>query len=287
MGEMVSRRRFGWMAGAVVAGAGAATGRITARQAIERIRKNVGVPWREPTVDTFKAGDPDTPVEGIATSFMATLDVLKRSAAAGKNLVISHEPTFYNHEDVTAKLTGDPVYRYKQEFIEKNHMVVWRFHDHWHARKPDAMLTGLAEALGLLKYRTDTEGRMYAAPAAALATMAEDFRKRLNARAMRVIGNPETSVRTIALNPGFTSLEGAIHSLREADVLVCGEPREWEGVEYAQDAMAAGEKKGLIMLGHALSEDPGMKLCAQWLKTFINEAPIEWIPAGEPFWRPA
>src|SRR5579863_4408863 len=102
MGEMVSRRRFGWMAGAVVASAGAATGRITARQAVERIRKNVGVPWREPTVDTFKAGDPDTPVEGIATSFMATLDVLKRSAAAGKNLVISHEPTFYNHEDETA-----------------------------------------------------------------------------------------------------------------------------------------------------------------------------------------
>ncbi len=264
-----------------------APGRITARQTIERIQKNVGVAWREPTVDTFKAGDPDTPVEGIATSFMATLDVLKRSAAAGKNLVISHEPTFYNHEDETAKLSDDPVYRYKQEFIEKNHMVVWRFHDHWHARKPDAMLTGLAEVLGLAKYRADREGRMYAAPEAALAKVAEDFRRRLNVRAMRVVGNPEIEVRKIALNPGFTSLEGAIRLLREADVLVCGESREWEGVEYAQDAVAAGEKKGLILLGHAVSEDPGMKLCAQWLKTFIKEAPIEWIPAGEPFWRPA
>ncbi|HLN00503.1 MAG TPA: hypothetical protein VK335_14550 [Bryobacteraceae bacterium] len=37
---------------------------LTARQVIERIQKNVGVPWRAETVDTFKAGDPDTPVTG-------------------------------------------------------------------------------------------------------------------------------------------------------------------------------------------------------------------------------
>jgi hypothetical protein len=32
--------------------------RITAHQIIERIQKNVGVPWTTPTVDTFKAGNP-------------------------------------------------------------------------------------------------------------------------------------------------------------------------------------------------------------------------------------
>jgi hypothetical protein len=29
-----------------------------------------------------------------------------------------------------------------------------------------------------------------------------------------------------------------------------------------------------------------MRLCADWLKTFISEAPVEWIPAGDPFWKP-
>src|SRR5216683_2977586 len=70
---------------------------ITARQVIERIQKHVGVPWTQPTVDTFKAGDPDTQVKGIAVTMMATLDVLERAAAAGQNLIITHEPTFYNH----------------------------------------------------------------------------------------------------------------------------------------------------------------------------------------------
>jgi len=60
----------------------------TARQVVDRIRKNVGCAWSERTVDTIKAGDPDTPVTGIATTCFATMDVLRRAAASGKNLVI-------------------------------------------------------------------------------------------------------------------------------------------------------------------------------------------------------
>jgi hypothetical protein len=71
------------------------TPQITAQQVIERIQKEVGIAWRTPTVDTFKAGDPNTPVTGIAVTMMATLDVLQRAAATRKNLVITHEPTFY------------------------------------------------------------------------------------------------------------------------------------------------------------------------------------------------
>jgi putative NIF3 family GTP cyclohydrolase 1 type 2 len=71
------------------------------------------------------------------------------------------------------------------------------------------------------------------------------------------------------------------------DVLVVGETREWELVEYAQDAISSGQKKGLIVLGHVVSEQSGMKLCAEWLKGFIKEVPIEFIPAPEPFWSPS
>src|SRR5262249_34073067 len=78
--------------------------RLTARQVIERIQQHVGVPWRTPTVDTFKAGNPDTSVPGIAVTMMAALDVLQRAAASGQNLIITHEPTFYDHYDKTDDL---------------------------------------------------------------------------------------------------------------------------------------------------------------------------------------
>ena len=46
------------------------------------------------------------------------------------------------------------------------------------------------------------------------------------------------------------------------------------------------QKKALIVLGHVVSEQAGMKYCAEWLKGFISEVPIEFIAVAEPFWRP-
>jgi putative NIF3 family GTP cyclohydrolase 1 type 2 len=217
---------------------------------------------------------------------MSTLEVLQRAARAGRNLVITHEPTFYNHLDETKGLTKDPVYAAKISFIEKNNLVVWRFHDHWHARKPDGIFTGLAKVLGWDKYQAGDNQRFYVLPGTTLGALAKDIQSRMKIRTMRVIGDPQTKVSRVALSPGAGGLMAAVAVLPEADVLVVGEQREWEGVEYAQDTVAAGHKKGLIILGHTISEDPGMDECARWLKTFITEVPIEFIPAGEPFWRP-
>src|SRR4029077_7914471 len=128
---------------------------LTARQVTERIQAHVGVPWQSDTVDTFKAGNPDTQVTGIAVSMMATLDVLKRAAESRCNLIITHEPTFFSHLDKPdlAKGDSDPVLAEKQAFIEKHGLVIWRFHDHWHARNPDGIEAGMVHALGWEKFR--------------------------------------------------------------------------------------------------------------------------------------
>jgi putative NIF3 family GTP cyclohydrolase 1 type 2 len=72
----------------------------------------------------------------------------------------------------------------------------------------------------------------------------------------------------------------------DVDVLVLGETHEWELVEYAQDTIVSGKKKALIVLGHVVSEQAGMRYCAEWLKGFVKEVPIEFIAAAEPFWHP-
>jgi putative NIF3 family GTP cyclohydrolase 1 type 2 len=255
---------------------------------IERIQKNLGVPWRTPTVDTLKAGTPDTPVQGIATTMMATFDVLQRAAKAGRNFVITHEPTFYNHEDTTTAFSADAVYTAKREFLESHHMAVLRFHDNWHARRPDGIRTGMLQILSWDRFRTDESPQLLVMPETSLAALAGDARKRLQARTIRVIGDPQLKVRRVAINPGYADLSGVMRSLArpDIDVLVIGEAREWEGILYAQDAITAGKQKGLIVLGHVLSEENGMNECARWLKTFITEVPVEFIAAGEPFWSP-
>ena len=80
---------------------------MTAEEIVTRIQEKLleqGIAWRAQTVDTFKAGSPATDVKGIATTGMATFDVLRRVAAAGKNFVITHEPTFYNDKDIITGL---------------------------------------------------------------------------------------------------------------------------------------------------------------------------------------
>ena len=43
--------------------------------------------------------------------------------------------------------------------------------------------------------------------------------------------------------------------------------------------------KAMIVLGHANSEEAGMEYCGKWLRQFVTEVPIKFIPAGDPFWR--
>jgi len=76
------------------------------------------------------------------------MDVLREAVRRGHNLVISHEPTFYNHRDDSSKFREDPVYREKLAFIEERHLVVYRLHDGIHEARTDRILDGLYEALG-------------------------------------------------------------------------------------------------------------------------------------------
>ena len=87
-------------------------------------------------------------------------------------------------------------------------------------------------------------------------------------------------VTRVALGPGY----GVPALTSSIDVAVGGEAAESGGnVEYILDAAADGQKKGVILLGHMMSEDWGMREVADWLRVFVSEVPIEWLAAGEPF----
>jgi putative NIF3 family GTP cyclohydrolase 1 type 2 len=256
---------------------------MTAQEIVARIRQRLadqGISWRTETVDTFKAGNPDAQVTGIATTGMATFSVLKRAAKAGRNFVITHEPTFYNHQDQTAAFEQDATYQAKQRFIREQNLVVWRFHDHAHAIRPDPLVVGSARMLGWSSFASPTEPRIYVIPQTTLRELARDVAKRLEGRAIRVAGDPDMKVTRIALGPGY----GVPALTTTFDVSVGGEAPESGGnAEYVADAAANAQPKGVIVLGHMMSEDWGMREVADWLRAFIADTPIDWVPAGEPF----
>ena len=123
---------------------------MTAGDVVDRIKKNLGVAWRDTTYrDTFKAGGPETPVTGIATTVFASFDMIQRAVAAGLNMIIPHEVTFWNDRDDISGVSADPLYKQKADFLARHHVVIFRMHDHMHAQRPDFTYVGSARSLGL------------------------------------------------------------------------------------------------------------------------------------------
>lgn len=261
---------------------------LTASEVMNRIILATGAAPPSDTVDTLKAGDPNTVVTGIVTTFMDTYQVLQQAVASGKNLIITHEPTFYNHQDNMSTLAGDPVQAQKLAYILEHHLVVWRFHDTWHLRQPDGILEGVVDEFGWKPYQSNTDPHLFTLPPTSVAQLAATLRSKARSRTIRIVGDTGMTVTRVALLPGASGLVRQVKMLERDDVqvLVSGESAEWEGVEYAQDAAAEGRGKALILLGHAISEEAGMQYCAQWLKSILPGMPIAFIPAGEPFQTP-
>jgi putative NIF3 family GTP cyclohydrolase 1 type 2 len=255
---------------------------ISAQEFADRIKAKLAAAKPPRSVDGFSFGDPATAARGIATTFVPTLEVLRRAAAGRKNLIVAREPPFWNRG---AQAMGhDPLFALKQEFMVQHKLVIWRLRDAWDAQPSSAQRRGLARALGWDKYPKASD-QYYQVPETTLRALAGEISGRLRIHCARVIGDPRAKVAKVALTHGMITVPDLARVLKEpgVDAVVIGEPVEWEASPYFQDVIASGQKKGLIVIGLAASEEPGCAEMAAWLKSFIEEVPVEWIPAGEPF----
>ncbi len=262
---------------------------MTAGEIVERIKQNLGVPWRDTTYrDTFKFGGADTVVTGIATTAFCSFEVVQRASAAGCNMIIPHEVTYWNDRDDVSIVSGDPMYGTKVDFMRKHNIVVFRMHDHMHAQRPDCTYVGSGRDVGLdPKYETAPNSHRFVIPETTLGALAAAVKARTGARALRVVGDPNARVSRIQLGVGYAT--PAVHN-PEIDVVISGEQQETDGTldspEYVLDAVTLGINKGWIMLGHAISEEAGMLEMAEWIGKLVPEVPCRLVKAGEPFWAP-
>jgi putative NIF3 family GTP cyclohydrolase 1 type 2 len=262
-----------------VAGAREASDAPTVQQVIDRILSEVP-PGPADTVDTVKVGDPSQPVTGIVTTFLASCEVIDRAISLGANFVITHEPTFYNHRDEVDWLERDEVYQHKLKLLRDNEIVVWRFHDGIHRLEPDGVITGVLEALGWKGFARADDPRVCEIPPMSLPELATLFRERLGSWRVLAVGDPRRVYRRVGLMVGAA---GGVAQMRFAqetgvEVLVVGELAEWETSEYVRDANHAGLKRAVLVVGHAVSEEPGMKWLAEWLRPRFPGVSITHVP---------
>ena len=257
----------------------------TIQQAIDTIIASVpGAPFAD-TVDTVKAGDSSQELTGIVVTFLVTRNVIEQAARRGANLIITHEPTFYNHPDETEWLRAHPVYAAKRRWIEEHGVVIWRFHDYLHSIPPDRAFMGLTQELKWEANGTPEHPYICSIPPMSLLELGNWVKDKLGIQTIRMVGDLTLRCERVALLPGFPPATWQMGSLGEAgaDVLIAGEIHEWEVSEYVRDASDFGHKKGLIVIGHAASEEPGMRLIVPWLQERLPGVDIEFVSSGNPF----
>lgn len=257
---------------------------ITVQQIIDLILKEGGLSPIKNTVDTLKSGSGDQVVTGIVTTMFPTITVIDEATRLQANFIIAHEPTFYNHTDNPDWVENNFVVRKKQELLARRGITVWRFHDYIHQMKPDAISYGVAKKANWLPYYKTGEV-MLSIPSLSLNELVKHLKSSLDIDHLRVIGDPAQPCQRVALLPGAWGGPRQVGTAEREnpDVLIVGEVSEWETAEYVRDARLLGRNISLIVLGHSVSEEPGMEYFVEWLQPKLPEMKITHVPSNSPF----
>ncbi len=249
-------------------------------------------PWVNPdrTVDTVKAGDPGRPVRKAGVCWFACADTIRQAHAAGCDLLICHEPVFWEH------LAPESVWRQREPGIEKQRLldetglVILRAHDSWDQWPEIGIRDSWAHALGLNKCiyaseETETHRfhAIYAIPEQPLREFAQilaDRVKMLGEDSVQVMGDPERIVSRPALGVGCIGPDREIVA-RGADVLiVC-----YDGASYWNVRERLFEQgAAIITVEHGTSEMPGMENMCRHLAEVFPQVEFQYFAAHPQPW---
>lgn len=229
------------------------------------------------TVDTLKAGSDDKEVKQVAFCFTATADVIKEASRWGADVLITHEPTYFDHFD---NFNDNPVTRAKRELLESTGMTVYRWHDHAHAAVPDVIHMGFLEYSGL---KGTLDGRFFTLDEAETSRkIAAQIEKNTGVKHARIIGAADTPAKKIAMCLGACG-DMVYDFIRNTDceVVIAGEICEWREGCYVRDAALLGFNKSVILLGHCGSERDGMRYLTDVWNTMCPDIPGKYFETGE------
>ena len=262
--------------------------------------------------DDYKCGDPEAECTGVAVALVPTADVIRRSAEAGCNLLVVHEPIFYQTPDFPNWMGSfdNRVYEEKRELIAKTKMTVWRDHDHMHAHVPDAIFTGVIRELGWMDYfdkdATAQGCFVFDLPKQKIEEVANHLKAKLNLNGLKYVGKLDNEVSRVAivghLMPGFgfgtegIGEDGFYHDyamdLMKAmeedgiELIIPGEIIEWTVIAYIRDAVDLGKNMSCLSIGHYNIEELGMKDFADRVRELMPEenAPkVIYVPTEDGF----
>lgn len=234
---------------------------------------------REKTVDTFKAGDPEAEVRGIAVGWMSYTWALQQALELGCNVFVTHEPTFYDHYDRDPATFDLPGVCEKQAWIEENKLVILRCHDLWDQFPGTGIPDSWGDLLGLgAPSLVDGYFRAYDVERKTALEIARQVAKRtrpFGQEAVQLIGPADRLVTRLGIGTG--AITPAMYMIQhynvDLSILTDDGLMYWREGAYAIDMGIP-----CIVVHHHVSEEAGIMNLARHLKDHFPTIPVHHIP---------
>ncbi len=232
----------------------------------------------ENTVDNLKIGDRDREIKKIATCLTITPDLISEMTDWGAELVITHEPTFYNHVD---EFHSTPLSEQKKAALLSAGFTVYRYHDSMHDREDDEVNLSMIEKMGW-KGEFDGDQHIVLKEAQTARELAAALSEKLNVKHPRIIGAADlksTKIKLATGQRGSWCYEQFLSG--EDEICISGELCEWADGEPVRDAAQFGWNKSIVILGHAGSEKFAMETLAEHINGKYDGAEAKYFDCGE------
>ena len=235
------------------------------------------------TVDRVIAGDPGVEVSSVAVCWMPYTATLRNAAVLGANVVVAHEPTFYDHFELRQSPEAGRLAdakAAKQAVIKELGLTIIRCHDVWDAKLGDGVPFEWARFLGLTDLVASKPYlHVYAVDPAPAYVVAQKLASKTAAAGQSTLefyGDPDRLVSTIGIGTGCCSEPSALWDMG-ADLAVAVDDilRCWIYGEYAADT-----GNPLVVVNHGVSEACAMGSLAVELQRIVPGTPVHEIKQG-------
>jgi putative NIF3 family GTP cyclohydrolase 1 type 2 len=239
---------------------------------------------RETTVDRIIAGDPAADVSSCLVAWMPSMDAIRAAVDRGFDLLMCHEPTFWNHRD--DRLRDSAPGRRKLGLIQENGLVVIRNHDCWDRWPAVGIPWAWAQFLGLdgepNSVGADGYQHRYDCAPLPFGDFARDVAARtaaLGAPLVEASGDPVQPVSRIGVGTGCACSVFVFLEMGCDCCIICDDGASyWRDVQYAAD-----QGVPTICVNHGTSEEPGMATLAAYLGSTFDGMRVEHLRQRCPY----
>jgi putative NIF3 family GTP cyclohydrolase 1 type 2 len=237
----------------------------------------------EKTVDRVIWGDPQQDILKVAVCWMPYSSTLKKAAEMGCNVIVAHEPTFFDHFELRQAPVNDAFLKAKEKkskLIDELGLTIIRCHDVWDAVPQIGVpfewgrFLGLGEPIKSERYFNLYEIETF--PAIDVAKQLAAKTAIAGQKTVEFYGDPSRKVSTIGIGTGCCSEALRLYEFgADLAVTVDDIARAWIIGEYCQD-----EGHPLVVVNHGVSEDCAMESLATQIREFLPEIEVVRIAQG-------